>query len=105
MISPGSASLTRIDAISPNCWLNWEVKLAGICCTSKTAPGKSFGKEGINFISVAGPPVEAAIMTIGNLPLDFAGVPATADENAVLIVLGASATLDGRELIAFIAPA
>src|SRR6266481_7371031 len=69
MISPGSASLTLICAISLSCWLNCVVKLAGICCTSKTAPGKSFGNCGTNFINVEGPPVEAAITTIGNFPL------------------------------------
>src|SRR3954449_5028870 len=68
MISPGDASLTLTAEISASCWANCEVKLAGMCCTSNTAPGNSFGNDGISFISVAGPPVEAAMTTIGNLP-------------------------------------
>src|SRR3954466_8590849 len=80
MISPGSASFTRNAAISANCWLNCAVKLAGMCCTSRTAPGKSLGNDGMNFISVAGPPVDAATMTNGNLPL--ARLVAAGEENA-----------------------
>src|SRR4051812_43992223 len=91
MISPGSASFTRTAEISANCWLNCDVKLAGMCCTSRIAPGKSFGNEGMNFINVAGPPVEAAIITMGNLPPPaLAGAPATADEKTVLEGLGGS---------------
>src|SRR5437868_5419527 len=90
MISPGSASLTRMAAISCNCWLNCEVKLAGMCCTNSTAPGKSLGKEGMNFINVAGPPVEAATMTMGNLPLDFAALtPLKAVEEGFGMLAGA----------------
>src|SRR5947209_5091754 len=92
MISPGSASFTLSAAISANCWLNCAVKLGGMCCTSRTAPGKSFGNDGMNFINVAGPPVEAATMTIGNLPpaLAAAGV-----ENADLLELGGAAAAAG----------
>src|SRR5438445_12801247 len=68
MISPGEASLTLMADISANCALNCVVKLAGMCCTSNTAPGNSFGNDGMSFMSVAGPPVEAAMTTIGNLP-------------------------------------
>src|ERR1041384_3021725 len=68
MISPGAASLTLMADISANCCANCDVKLAGMCCTSKTAPGNSLGNEGMSFISVAGPPVEAAMTTMGNLP-------------------------------------
>src|SRR5882724_6866396 len=68
MISPASASFTLMRDTSANCVLNWAVKLPGICCTRMTAPGKSLGKLGINFISVAGPPVEDANTMMGNLP-------------------------------------
>src|SRR3954471_18306406 len=68
MISPGEASLTFSAEMSASCCANCVVKLAGMCCTSKTAPGNSFGNEGISFINVAGPPVEAAITMMGNLP-------------------------------------
>src|ERR1700746_2984590 len=50
-----------------NCWLNCAVKLPGMCCTTITAPANSLGNEGTNFINVAGPPVDAAITTMGNL--------------------------------------
>src|SRR6185437_7930572 len=36
--------------------------------TTITAPGKSAGNSGINFISVAGPPVDDATTTMGNFP-------------------------------------
>src|SRR5438105_6207701 len=89
MISPGDASFTFIEEISANCWLNCVVKLAGMCCTSKTAPGNSLGKDGISFISVAGPPVEAAMTTMGNFPSLRFMEPAS--ENMVDAGLGAGA--------------
>src|SRR2546430_8652163 len=95
MISPGSASFTRMAAISASCWLNCAVKLAGMCCTSRTAPGKSFGKEGMNFINVAGPPVEAATMISGNLP-PAARLALAGEANADLLELvGAAVAVDG----------
>src|SRR5262249_56021111 len=39
-----------------------------MCWTTMTAPGKSLGKYGANFISVAGPPVDEATTTTGNFP-------------------------------------
>src|SRR5262245_14839333 len=39
-----------------------------MCWTTMTDPGKSLGKYGANFISVAGPPVDEATTTIGNFP-------------------------------------
>src|SRR5438309_7976992 len=68
MISPAEASFTRIDEISASCWANCVVKLAGMCWTNNTAPGNSLGNAGTSFISVAGPPVEAAMTTMGNFP-------------------------------------
>src|SRR6201993_2642916 len=72
-ISPASASLARILQVSDNCWLNCDVKLPGMCCTMITAPGNSRGNNGTSFISVAGPPVEAAITTMGNLLCERGG--------------------------------
>src|SRR5437868_3406183 len=97
MISPGSASFTRMAAICANCWLNCAVKLTGMCCTSSTAPGKSLGNEGTNFINVAGPPVEAATITIGNLPPDLPALALPAEKVGGDLTAPASA---GRELLA-----
>src|SRR4051812_14955969 len=70
-ISPASASFTLSGQTSASCWLNCEVNVPGMCCTTKTAPGKLAGKFGKNFMRVAGPPVEAATITTGNRAVLF----------------------------------
>src|SRR5579864_3872005 len=79
MISPDSASFTFICETSESCLPNWSVKLPGMCWISSTAPGKSLGKYGTNFISVAGPPVDEAITTMGNFVAPL-GTAAASDE-------------------------
>src|SRR5262249_2929971 len=66
-----SASLTRISVNSSSCAAYWLVKAAGIGCTRITAAGKSFWKAGARRITVAGPPVDAASTTTGNLCSTF----------------------------------
>src|SRR5438270_12491297 len=57
-----------------SCSLNCAVNAPGMCCTMITAAGHSRGKNGASFIRVAGPPVEAAITTSGNLLFDGVGL-------------------------------
>src|SRR5258708_13742970 len=78
MISPASASLTRIWETSASCWLNCWVNVPGMCCTRTTAPGKSLGNCGTKLIGAAGPPVDAATSTMGNFPVLRAGAAAAA---------------------------
>src|SRR5215468_5939239 len=68
-----SASFTRISVNSSSCAAYWLVNAAGMCCTRITAAGKSFVKPGERRITVAGPPVEAASTTTGNLCSVLAG--------------------------------
>src|SRR6267143_3210720 len=65
--SLASASLTRISVNSANCAAYCVVNAAGMCCTRMTAAGKSLVKPGAMRMTVAGPPVEAARTTTGNL--------------------------------------
>src|SRR5216684_3350925 len=63
--SPFSASFTRMLVNSASCAAYCVVKVAGMCCTRKTAAGKSRVNPGARRITVAGPPVEAPITTTG----------------------------------------
>src|SRR5712675_1019542 len=63
--SPFSASLTRMLVNSASCAAYCVVKVAGMCCTRKTAAGKSRVNPGARRITVAGPPVEAPRTTTG----------------------------------------
>src|ERR1700749_4569444 len=50
---------------SASCAAYCVVKEAGMCCTRKTAAGKSRVKPGARRMTVAGPPVEAPRTTTG----------------------------------------
>src|SRR3984885_9661061 len=50
---------------SASCAAYCVVNVAGMCCTRKTAAGKSRVKPGARRITVAGPPVEAPRTTMG----------------------------------------
>src|ERR1700691_2959758 len=63
-----SASFTVNCETSASCSAKGFVNAAGICSTKSTAPGKSFGNPATTRITAAGPPVDAAITTIGNFP-------------------------------------
>src|SRR3984957_17576514 len=65
MVSFCSASFTGSCDTSPNCVVNGCVKAAGICKTNKTAAGKFLGNPETTRMTAAGPPVDAAITTIG----------------------------------------
>src|ERR1700693_1719806 len=60
------ASVTGNLEISASCNVNCLVKAAGICSTRSTAAEKSLGSVATTRITAAGPPVDAAITTIGN---------------------------------------
>src|SRR6267143_6323759 len=65
--SLASASFTRTSVNSASCEAYCVVNAAGMCCTRITAAGKSRVNPGAIRIIVAGPPVEAARTTTGNL--------------------------------------
>src|SRR6266850_1496266 len=62
-----SASFTRTSVNSASCEAYCVVNAAGMCCTRITAAGKSRVNPGAIRMTVAGPPVEAARTTTGNL--------------------------------------
>src|SRR6266404_2415015 len=64
-VSLASASFTRMLVNSASCAAYCVVKAAGMCCTRKTAAGKSRVNPGARRITVAGPPVEAPSTTTG----------------------------------------
>src|SRR5437763_17212915 len=69
-----------------------------MCCTIITAAGNSRGNNGTNFMSVAGPPVEAAITTSGTLVCDRTGAAVPLERGASAFAGALPGSVRGAEL-------